>query len=313
MASPVYLFTGFLDSGKTSLIKDTLSDPQFMEGIDRTLLLCFEQGEEEYDEQFRDANNLFVEYFDSAEELTLEKVQELDTIYHPSQVFIEWNGTLALPEFILQGLPKYWPLIQILSTVDATTFELYINAMRSMLFEQLRYSDTIIVNRCTEDTDGRMLRGNIKAINRAAQIFYEGEHGAQVDMKQGLLPFDMNADVLDISDDDYGLWYMDCVENPEKYANKKVILRGYYAENIPGYKQTFIMGRRAMVCCEADTSLCGLTVTGVKIWEMKIGDWIEVEGTLKPIEMDNGGKTVVLYADKVSRYQKPQQEFVTFS
>lgn len=313
MASPVYLFTGFLDSGKSTLIKDTLSDPQFMEGTDKTLLLCFEQGEVEYEESFCTEHHVFVEYFDSIEELTDEKIKDLDTIYGPSQIFIEWNGTLPVPEKILRYLPDNWPLVQILTTVDATTFELYMNAMRSMLFEQLRYSDTIIVNRCTEDTDARMLRGNIKAINRSAQIFYEGKFGEQVNLKQGLLPFDVNADDLDISDDDYGLWYMDCTENPEKYAGKKITLRGYYAENIPGYKQTFIMGRRAMVCCAQDTSLCGITVTGVKIWEMKIGDWIQVTGTLKPVDLENGGKTVVLYAEKVSRYHKPEQEYVTFS
>ena len=43
MAAPVYLFTGFLDSGKTTLIKDTMNDEQFMEGAGRTLILCFEQ------------------------------------------------------------------------------------------------------------------------------------------------------------------------------------------------------------------------------------------------------------------------------
>jgi uncharacterized membrane protein YcgQ (UPF0703/DUF1980 family) len=313
MPSPVYLFTGFLDAGKTTLIKDTLSDEGFMEGINRTLLLCFEQGEVPYEEDFCEAHHLYVEYFDDPADLTPAKIKDLDTIYHPDQVMIEWNGTVPVPDLILSGLPSYWPLVQILTEVDATTFELYMNAMRSMLFEQLRYSDTIIVNRCTPDTDGRMLRGNIKAINRNAQIFYEGSFGEPVQLKQGLLPFDLNADVLDIKDDDYGLWYMDCVENPMKYANKKIILRGYYAENIPGYKQTFIMGRRAMVCCAADTSLCGITVTGVKIWEMKLGDWIEVEGELRPVDMNNGAKTVVLYATRCSRYHKPEQEYVTFS
>ncbi len=313
MATPVYMFTGFLDSGKSTLIKETLSDPQFMEGVERTLLLSFEDGEEEFDEDFLTSHNVFRESFDDPATLTQQKVSELDTIYHPSQVFIEWNGTLAIPDNILTGLPDYWPLVQILSTVDATTFEIYMNAMRSMLFEQLRYSDTIIINRCTEDTDGRMLRGNIKAINRQAQLFYEGEFGEPVEMKQGLLPFDFNADVIDVKDDDYGLWYMDAVENVEKYANRKVIIRGYYAEDIPGYKQTFILGRRAMVCCAQDTSLCGITVTGVKINEMTKNEWVEVQGTLKPIEMENGGETLVLYAERISRYQKPEQEYVTFS
>jgi len=132
-------------------------------------------------------------------------------------------------------------------------------------------------------------------------------------LKDGGLPFDINAPIIDIKDDDYGLWYMDAVENPDKYDEKEVILRGYYAESIPGYHQTFIMARRAMVCCAADTSECGITVTGVKIQEMTKGNWYEVQGHLKTIPMENGGKTCVLYANRISNYHKPEDEFVTFN
>ena len=312
--TPVYLFTGFLDSGKTSLIKDTLNDPNFMEGTDRTLILCFEQGEEKYDEAFLEEHNTFIEFFDSSTELTLERIKELDAIYHPNQVFIEYNGTEVVSEMLLSGMPSYWPLVQILTTVDASTFELYINAMRGMLFEQLRYSDTIIINRCKEDTSFSMLRGNIKAINRKAMLFYEGEHGEPANFKDGILPFDINQDVIDISNDDYGLWYMDAIENPDKYNEKEVIVRGRYAEDIPGYKQTFILGRRAMVCCAEDTSLCGLTVTGVKIEEMKKGDWIEVQGILRTVPVEETDtKTLVLYANRVAHAKEPEEEFVYFS
>ena len=313
MPSPVYLFTGFLDSGKTTLIKDTLKDPNFMDGISRTLIIALEQGVEKYDQEFLDETHAFVEYIDSAADLTPERMKELDAVYHPNQVFIEWNGTEPVSDVLLEKMPQFWPLVQILTTVDATTFEIYINAMRQMLFEQLRWSDTVIVNRCTEDTNGMSLRGNIKAINRRAQIYYEGSYGEEVKLKSGILPFDINAHVIDIKDDDYGLWYMDAVEDPDKYDGKEIILRGMYAEDIPGYKQTFILGRRAMVCCAQDTSMCGLTVTGVKIWEMKKGDWIEVQGKLKTIPLEQGGKTVVLYANRVERYDPPADEYVYFS
>ena len=45
---PVYSFTGFLDSGKTKFIQETLEDSRFNAG-ERTLLLIFEEGEEEFD------------------------------------------------------------------------------------------------------------------------------------------------------------------------------------------------------------------------------------------------------------------------
>jgi len=313
MASPVYVFTGFLDAGKTTLIKDTLNDPQFMEGVSRTLIICLEQGEVSYDEKWLEEYHTNIEYIDDVSSLTAEKMHELDTIYHPSQVFIEWNGTVALPDLILNQMPDFWPLVQILTPVDAETFSSFMGPLRQMMYEQIRYSDTVICNRCTADTSGSMLRGNIKAINRRAQIYYEGSFGEPVELKDGGLPFDISADVIDIKDDNYGLWYMDAVEDPKKYDGKEIILRGYYADDIPGYKQTFIMGRQAMVCCANDTSLCGITVTNVKIWEMKKGDWLEVQGKLKAIPMENGGETVVLYASKVARYEKPAEEFVTFS
>lgn len=313
MATPVYLFTGFLDSGKTTLIKDTLQDPSFMEGIDRTLILCFEQGEVEYENDFLDKHNAFIEFFDASTELTAERIKELDTIYHPSQVFIEYNGSESISEFILSGMPEYWPLVQILSTVDASTFESYINNMRSLLFEQLRYSDVVICNRCTEDTSGMLLRGNIKAINRRAQIFYEGNFGQPVQLKNGLLPFDKNAAVIDIKDDDYGLWYMDAVENPDSYEGKHIILRGMFAEELPGYEHSFILGRRAMVCCAQDTSLCAITVTGVNVKEMTKNMWLEIEGDLKTVPLENGGKTLVLYATRAQAYHAPADEYVYFS
>ena len=138
MPTPVYLFTGFLDSGKTSLLMDTLSDPQFMESDPRTLILCFEQGETEYTEEWLDEHKAFIEFFDSSLELTPQKMRELDTVYHPNQVFIEFNGSEKIPDSLLKDMPDFWPLVEILSTIDATTFQLYIQNMRGMLFEQLR-------------------------------------------------------------------------------------------------------------------------------------------------------------------------------
>ena len=44
---PVYLFVGFLESGKTKFIQETFEDPNFDSG-DKTLLLVCEEGEEEY-------------------------------------------------------------------------------------------------------------------------------------------------------------------------------------------------------------------------------------------------------------------------
>ena len=53
---PIYLITGFLESGKTSFIKDLLTDEGFTDG-ERTLLICCEEGIEEYEEELLKKSN----------------------------------------------------------------------------------------------------------------------------------------------------------------------------------------------------------------------------------------------------------------
>ena len=43
MEIPVYLISGFLESGKTSFIKETLSDENFSQG-EKTLVVLTEEG-----------------------------------------------------------------------------------------------------------------------------------------------------------------------------------------------------------------------------------------------------------------------------
>ena len=37
---PVYLFTGFMDSGKTSLVEETLFENEFTDGAKGLIIMC---------------------------------------------------------------------------------------------------------------------------------------------------------------------------------------------------------------------------------------------------------------------------------
>ena len=310
---PIYLFAGFLDSGKTTLIKDTLEDPTFNSDDPTTLIICLEQGEEEYSQEYLDLYNAQIEYLDSSVYLTNEKLRELSAMYRPTQIFIECNGMETITELVTKELDDIFPIVQIITTIDATTFTSYMNNMRSYMYEQIRYSDLIIFNRCTFDTSKNALRGSIKAVNKKAFIAYEGNYGEQIELKKEELPFDIHADIIDISDDDYGIWYMDALENPEKYDQKKVRIRGMFLETIPNYHQSFIMGRKAMVCCGNDLQSLTFTVTGVKVAEMQLNDWLEIEGEFKCLDLNDEEKTLVLYASKARFYHEPDEPLVYFS
>ena len=87
---PVYVFTGFLDSGKTKFIQETLEDPRFNAG-ERTLLLVFEEGEEEYDFSTYPAKNVWLEVLDQ-QTVTTKQLANLQKKYRADRVVMELNG-----------------------------------------------------------------------------------------------------------------------------------------------------------------------------------------------------------------------------
>ena len=78
MTTPVYICTGFLDSGKTTFIKDTLMKQEWIEEGPTLLLQC-EEGEEEYSEKYLDENGLFLFNIEEREKLNKTLVSSIDT------------------------------------------------------------------------------------------------------------------------------------------------------------------------------------------------------------------------------------------
>ena len=95
---PIYLITGFLESGKTSFLSFTLQQDYFR--IDgKTLLILCEEGEEEYDEEALAKANIVVEVIEKEEDFTPERLQALDIIHQPERVVMEYNGMWLVSKF----------------------------------------------------------------------------------------------------------------------------------------------------------------------------------------------------------------------
>lgn len=312
---PVYLFTGFLESGKTTFIRDTLSDPDFREN-DKTLLIVCEEGMEEYDEKFQKETNTAIVTVERAEDLTYDFLKTCHKLTKPNRVMIEFNGMWNLTNFLdTVDFPSSWLLVQILTTVDASTFEMYLTNIRSILLEQFIHSEMIVFNRCDENTNKLYLRNNVKAMNKGAQIIYETVDGEIVDLEDDEMPFDLDAEVISINDNDYGLWYMDATEHPDKYDGKNIELKGkVIANRIDGMNNVFIIGRYAMVCCADDTSLIGLLVHYDASDSLKVNDWVSVRAKVH-VEFDEEyhGDVPILYAEVVVITDALEDELVYFN
>lgn len=312
---PVYFFTGFMDSGKTTLIQETLFENGFAEDDDRILIIACEDGDVEYDTEKLKTINASVATIDTEAEFNTEHLQEIADQYRPDVVFVEYNGTWGVGEVYEMELPKNWVIVQSLATVDATTFEMYMANMRSMMMEQFFQAEVVIFNRCDDNTPKSKFRGNIKAVNRPAQIAYERADGT-IDDREEELPFDINADVIEISDADYALWFMDCMENPKKYDGKKVHFLGlvYNPKDGKLKRGVIVPGRFAMTCCVEDITFLGMMCkTGMENTP-EHRSWIDLTARIKvEFAREYKGKGPILYPIEMKPAEKPQDELVYFS
>ena len=312
MEIPVYLFTGFMDSGKTTLIKDTLFNSEFSDG-GKTLLFVCEEGEEEYDPAELKKHHVVLEKIENEEDFTEEHLTEIYRKYLPDCIFIEYNGTWQMSTFADMTLPEDWELVQTISTVDATTFEMYLSNMRSMIMEQLFLSDVVVFNRTTDDTPKAKFRRAVKAQNRKAQIVYERENGEVDNQDDEELPYDMSAKHLDISDADYGIFYLDAMDHPKDYAGKTISYRAlvYRPEDYKAH--ALVPGRFAMTCCVEDIQFAALVCSWDKADTVTDEGWVILTAKVNyKFHMAYGRKGPVLTYISHEDCDPPEQAVATF-
>ena len=271
---PMYVFTGFLESGKTKFIQETLEDPRFNSG-EKTLLLVLEEGEEEYDLSRYPSQNVYLETPDY-DELSPEFLEGLRRKYNAERVVAELNGMHQAADFYMKT-PDSWVIAQEVMFADAQTFQGYNANMRQLVVDKLMGAELVVFNRMTPGADIMPFHKIARAVNRKIDIMYEYTDGtSQFDEIIDPLPFDINASVIEIKDEDYALFYRDITEEPKKYDGKTVSFKGQVARLRREKEGMFAPGRFVMTCCEADITFMGLPCKFVGSEGLKPRSWVQV-------------------------------------
>lgn len=315
METPIYLFTGLLESGKTTLIHEVAGEEDFLEP-GTTVLLCCEEGETPFNEIFLKKHEMVLIPVENQDDLNEEFWEKIENDYAPTQVMIEYNGMWEVDSLFESGIPEDWYIGGVYSTVNGATADMYSTNMRKMFMDPLRESNLIIFNRCSEDIDRQKYRRSFKALNPQVQVAFEKEDGTLFANEKDIMPFDYSGERVDIDDMDYGLWYLDAMENPGRYMGKIIHFTARYcASNEPG-KKYFVPGRHIMTCCEDDIEFLGFLCNFTQDLDYKHGDWVSVD-----VEFDYGecamyapdGEGPILELVKIEDGTKPEQELVTFT
>ncbi len=283
---PVYVINGFLESGKTEFICYTLGQPYFqIKG--RTLLIVCEEGENEYDEVLLKRSRTDMEVIDEEEAFNASHLIELEKKYKPERIIIEYNG---MWNFKNMKLPFHWTIEQQITTIDASTFPMYFTNMRSLLAEMLRKSEMIIFNRCDDVEDLSVYKRNVKAINQQAEIIFEDSEGEVNQIFEEDLPYDLNAPIIALDDEGYGIWYLDSLDNPERYEGKNVQFTAMVLKPKDFPRDYFVPGRMAMTCCADDMAFLGFACEYEKSDKLRDKQWVKVTAkVVKEFFADYGG------------------------
>ena len=271
---PVYVFTGFLDSGKTKFIQETLEDPRFNDG-ERTLLLVFEEGEEEYDFSTYPHPNVYLEVLDQ-QTVTTKQLQDLAKKYKAQRVVAELNGMQLVGDLYMR-FPEEWVVAQEVMFADSTTIMAYNANMRNLVMDKLVGAQMVVFNRLQPGADTLELHKLSRAANRRIDILYDYLDGTTApDELEDPLPFDINAPVIQVKDEDYALWYRDVTEEPAKYDGKTVCFKGQVALLRRDKNNMFAPGRFVMTCCVDDIEFCGVPCRYDKAKTLEPRSWVQV-------------------------------------
>lgn len=315
MKIPVYLFSGFLESGKTTFIQDILEDEEFNAG-ERTLLLICEEGIEEFSPEKFSGKNVFVEILKDKDKIEPRTLDWLTKKHRVERIMIEYNG-MWLVENLLKSFPPDWDLAQEMTFFEERTFLNYNNNMRQLVYDKMRDADMIVFNRCNRDTiDKEALRTVVRGASGKARILYEYAFAdVEEDDTPLELPFDKDAHVISIEDDWFAPWYRDINDNLEDYHGKRIIIKGRAVKDDTIPPEDFVFGRHLMTCCVDDISFAGVLARYVKgVAPVFNGNWYTLEGIIKVEHAEVYGQEPgpIIYAEKVTAAKEADPEVATF-
>ena len=312
MEIPIYLFTGFLEAGKTRFIEETMQDPGFNDGTRKILIISCEEGEEELLPESFGENVVFAS-FDDEQRLTPDRLSAMQKRANAEMIVVEYNGMWMLDKFY-NALPEGWMVYQEILIVDSTTANSYNQNMRQLVVDKLTSCEMVVFNRVTPSTDKMTLHKLVRGVSRKANICYEDTDGEiEFDDIEDPLPYDINSSVINIEDVDFAIFYRDMTEDFSKYDGKTVRFKGIVATDNSLPKSHYAIGRHIMTCCADDIAYRGVVAKGMGSLNLKTRDWVTVEGKLS-VEYSKlyRAEGPVITVEKIERAEKPQEEVATF-
>lgn len=296
---PVFIVNGFLESGKSSFIRDVIeNDDKFTQH--KVVLLETEEGEVDFPQEWLDKYGLQIINIEDEDEISPENLDKLHKKLNAELYIVELNAFFNNEAF---QIPDYMTFVQQITLIDASTFKVMFNNMRKIFSSIVKFSDFVIFNRCDGVEELAQFRRQIRAMNQHTQIAFETSDGSLTTKLDEDLPYDLTKDEIRIEDDVYPIWYTEVYDKYEKYFNKTFKFKAFVSDVVN--KDVFIIGRNVMVCCAQDVQMLGYEVINDTDVTVKTDDNIYLECTVTfEYSVLDKEDTVILHAKKISKIKE---------
>lgn len=273
---PGFFVCGFLESGKTTYIINNLLKDDRCDKY-KSLILCCEEGEVEYTQEFLKKTNSVVRYLESMEDFDYKNINKILSETKPERVFIEMNGMWPIRELLF---PKCIELYQTILFIDTKTFPIYFQNMRQTFVDNITNCRIVAFTHLDDLSEISQYQTQLKLINKDAGYFTLDKDGNVSEAFEEPLPYDLESPVIELDDNGFATFYIDSYDHPERYEGKTVSFDGqaFLSKTLP--LGTFVIGRKIMNCCANDVQLFGLlakTLNGVTINHK---GWVHIKASI---------------------------------
>lgn len=287
MKTSLYLFTGFLESGKTTTIKYMLQNGSLGTEERKTLLILCEEGDEEFPQDLLAKFDIHLEVISRQEQYTAAYLEGLLENHKCTDVIVEYNGFWPSARVYLE-LPPGWYVKEKYFCADASTIAAYGVNLKVETDDKIQYSSYSAFNRVTPSMDVSVLRGLCRKNSFRTRVFYQYTDGSICeDLEYDSPPYNMEAEIVDIQDHWVGCFMLDLARRPGFYRKNAVRFRGYFKRK----GELLLFGRDVTLARREDATFWGIPckLEGQFVGDLSDVQWWTLTATIESNEHEERG------------------------
>ena len=299
------LVYGFLDAGKTTYIKENIRDDRFYK-YGSTLIICFEQGVEKYDEEALSEKRAEVVYYkrDNAgtdeidvTRFCLESIEK----YQPDRIDVEMNTMI---QGLREMLPDCMRVTFAAALIDWSTMPVYYVNFMQMMKQMVSESNQITFRGCPSSDllapygqAFRLMNPKASYLRRDPMGYHEKAFGL-------FLPFSLEESEITITENTYLPLWLDALDHPEHYEGKTISFTDPVELQRSDENSPWTCGRIVMTCCMADLQFMSFEL---ETSDPASGKWVTIDASARVISDIYGQRKILLKPVEIKRADQPEE------